>query len=96
MRGVRAEDFKLIRDMDSSGGKIYFYDLEADPLELEPRLSGELGKGDARVRSARELWNELDRGAESTEAEMGEIPEDLESRLNEAGYMGDDPADAED
>ena len=98
MRGVRAEDFKLIRDTDSAGGKIYFYDLDSDPLEQEPRLSGELGKGDARVRGARELWHELDQGAKAVEAQMGEIPDDLERRLIDTGYIGEDPeeADAED
>jgi arylsulfatase A-like enzyme len=95
MRGVRAEDFKLIRDTDGAGGKTYFYDLENDPKELTPQLTGQVGKGDPRIMQARLFWQGLDRAAKQFKAQLGELPEDLEGRLDDFGYMGDDePEDA--
>ncbi len=88
MRGIRAEEYKIIRDTDSAGGKVYVYDLEKDPLELEPALSGQLEKGDPRMPSAWELWQELDRKAARFAPVFGELPDDLHDRLDDAGYMG--------
>ena len=90
MRGVRAEAFKLIRDTDSAGGRTFFFDLKADPQELTPLLTGQVGKGDPRIKQARLFWQQLDHEAQQFKAQLGELPSELEDRLEDFGYIGKD------
>jgi arylsulfatase A-like enzyme len=89
IRGVHSGTHKLVRETDRDGGRVYFFDLEADPTERSPIVTGQLGKGDARVVEARALWRDLDRRAAQLDA-PGAMPEDLEQGLGAAGYLGDD------
>ncbi len=86
IRAVHAGDYKLIRQTDEDGGKIFVYDLALDPREQAPRQSGALDRNDPRLRAARALWLGLDARA----AELGapaELPPALRRDLENTGYI---------
>jgi arylsulfatase A-like enzyme len=89
IRGVHGGSHKLVRETESDGGRIWFFDLESDPAEKNPVVSGQLGKGDPRLFRARELWRELDRLSRDLGGPAA-MPGRLEDDLEKAGYLGGD------
>ncbi|MFT5287309.1 MAG: arylsulfatase A-like enzyme [Planctomycetota bacterium] len=73
--------------------KLFIYNIEEDPLEGQPEIV--LRNSDnADIHAAQKLWKELDDAAALLpQMESKSMPMQLEQDLNDAGYMGDDPAD---
>jgi len=90
LRGVRTEEFKVLRF--KAGGPGHLIDLVRDPDEQDIKKSKELPAGDPRLEQAKAFWRELDRRAAGmARLETGALPSGLNQTLIDIGYVDEDP-----
>lgn len=91
LRAVRTRDDKLIHDANQPADPARWFDLRSDPRERRPRLLDD-GRGpEVRARFL-EAVAELGRAVEGRPGGPVEVqlPSDIQSDLQEIGYVGDD------